>query len=200
MTDDYKKGLVTGIALNKGIIVNSGECGYISTGWSAPYIDTGYKPNLNTVVKVKLAAYNVTGNLLIGFLADTTDFHDYRIFNYGGQIYYDFGGGTYNRRIYGGTFSTGTVYEYEFGNYYVNQNGTRVLTEETITQNDLSDATIQIGHGAELFDLYYLQIYELGILLHDFVPCVNASAAGLYDKVSKKFYWSENDYKFLAGF
>lgn len=48
--------------------------------------------------------------------------------------------------------------------------------------------------------LYSCQIYDNGIIVRDFVPCINASGAvGLYDLVGKKFYGNAGTGAFVGS-
>ena len=48
--------------------------------------------------------------------------------------------------------------------------------------------------------LDYCKLYKNGVIVRDFVPCLNPEGiAGLYDKVTKQFYKSQGTEEFVAG-
>ena len=62
------------------------------------------------------------------------------------------------------------------------------------------DTASGLSCGTGKIKMYYLQIYENDVLVHDFVPAISANnIAGLYDKVEQKFYPSAVEENFIAG-
>lgn len=194
-TFDYKGHTITETD-TEGNVITHEEINYVeyieSTG--TQYIDTGFYPTSTTTVRLKFNMTAVTGNVIFGYYVDETD--DFRIFNYSSKAYLDYGSGSGYNRIYGGTLSTGTTYNIEFGNRYVKDLDTNTniisntevsFTKKTKTAGIFGDGNLAASSGK----LYYCQILDNGVLVRDFRPALDSNGvACLYDKVTKKYFYN----------
>ncbi len=154
-------------------------------------LNTRYVPTIKTAFKFGGIMTGITGNVLVGYIGNMGEATDYRLFNWNGKIYWDFN----SSRIEGGTWSVGTYYDIEVGNNYVKQNDELVLsgTEQSYV---LAPSAIILHSGK----IYYLKIYEDGVLVRDFVPVRRETdgVLGLYDRIGSDFYMP-NDMNCVAG-
>ncbi len=56
-----------------------------------------------------------------------------------------------------------------------------------------------LGGGNGVFNIYYAKFWLGSRLVRDFIPCLYNGVAGMYDKVSKRFFASKNDDTFTPG-
>ena len=172
------------------------------------YIDTLFIPDSNTKV--------VMDAQMIGFNSeeDSQAFYGVRTNNREGwyALYYN---------------TAGKRYTLGYGSLPINY-VTDFITDRVIVTADKNVATIgdrvRIERKAEEFTaaynlhlfamkqpskvfiesvmrLYSCQIYDDGVLVRDYVPCVNESGeVGLYDLVSKAFYGNAGTGEFVAGY
>ena len=155
------------------------------------WINTGVTPTNLTVMQFKFRSLAVTGDVILGYFPNS-DTNDYRFFNYGSSIYFDFPTG---KRINGGSCIVGTDYNFEFGNYYVKDlNTNTILLSGTEVGLFTGTGTITINNYNNSryaqTRIYSLKIYEDGVLLRDFIPVhrITEDDAGLYDIVNGVFY------------
>ena len=168
-----------------------------STG--TQYVDTGFKPTVNTKFSFGVYMLEQTGDCIIGnFLHD---YNDYRIFNYSGSIYWDFK----DSRIIGtaGSFPKNTYFEFECGNNYVKKNGQQVLTGQNISAFTADANIFVFSNGASARcsgRLYFLKIFDGESLIRDFIPCQKSDGTvGLWDDVNSVFYGNAGTGTFTAG-
>lgn len=164
-----------------------------STG--TQWIDTNIYPTSQTTVKVKFNMTAPTGGIIVGFYNNEGD--SFRFFNYSNNAYLDYGSGAGYNRISGGTVTSGTIYNIEFGNRYVKNidTNTNIISGTAVS---FSDKTISIKIFGDSSDLekasgkiYYLQIYINDILARDYVPVLDSNNVPcLYDKISKTYFYN----------
>lgn len=86
-------------------------------------------------------------------------------------------------------------------------NGTEILTMNTSVANCPNLSMFMFGRNtysglANKFfgKIYYLKIYEAGVLVRNFIPCINQSnVAGMYDTVNGVFYTNAGTGTFNVG-
>ena len=170
------------------------EVEYVQTGNGA-WVDTGIKPNSSIVVQLNLCTLADVSDTIFGFNLGN-DSEDWRLFNAGQQIFFDWGRG----RLTGGsnTLKNNTWYEFELGNYYVKDipTGTILLSGTSRDSDTLSDATLAFGRGQNTIGRIrfgWCKIIIGGVLVRDFIPVrftnENEQTEGaLYDRVSKELF------------
>lgn len=172
------------------------EVQYIqSTG--AQYVDTGFKPNQDSRVLIKLSTSETGSHTVFGADLGWTDDGFAR-----GVGFTHYGKET-------GTISglnNGSPHEVDFNKNIISMDGNPVLT--------MGNSTFSVPHNLALFAnnraggiqekttmvLYYCQIYNGNIVIRDYIPCKNAAGAvGLYDLIGQKFYGNSGTGVFTAG-
>ena len=180
---------------------------------TAEYINTGYIPSQdNTRVNVGFELTNESGT-----------YGDKTIFIWGVDPQYDRGykldrqdraSGIKYRVCFGDNQYTtnldaevGTKMNVEVAKGYADFNGTTFTFSQgalTVTNPMLIFAVyrgsnILTGYGRFIF--YYMQIYDNGTLVRDFVPCYRKSdnVIGLYDLVNDTFYTNAGSGTFTKG-
>lgn len=174
-----------------------------STG--TQWIDTGYIPNKNTVVRTKFLNKATTGDLIFGYYTGD-DTKDWRFFNYGSANFFDVPGGEdTGARITGGVCPSGVIYEYELGNFYIKNLATGEVIVSGTEQTDSGVSTITLNnYNNTMFSsnrFYYFNIYENNQLIHNFVPCYRKSDGeiGMYDIETGVFCTNQGTGTFLKG-
>lgn len=150
--------------------------------------DTGYYPTHNTMIRFAATPFGVTGGHIVGTGSSTSDANDWRVFNYSSQIYFDLKAS----RIVGSSWSANTKRHLECGNNYVKDlsSGTTLLSSSSIASYSSND-TLRIGMPSESIGIQfeYVQIYENGVLVKDFIPIDDSETSCLLDLVSgQKLY------------
>lgn len=174
------------------------ELKYIqSTG--SQYIDTGVLPTINTVSQFKFMSIATTWATIFGY--DNPDNNDYRLFNYGSSIYFDFG----TDRIIWGTCAINNVYEWEMWNYYIKQVwATSNLVSGTTKTSFSASKNIRLNYGWSAYAQvrwYYVKIYENGVLLRDLIPCYRKAddETWMYDLVTNQFFAKIGNVQYTKG-
>jgi len=169
-------------------------------GTGTQWIDTGIKPTLTTVIKAGIYPKENSGEVLIGNCVN--DGSDYRLFNYGGQFYFDFGGDRWN----GNSLPENTYSEVELGNYYAKKNGVEIFNNTPISSTgDWSNNNIyflykQDNQSISKARLYYLKIYNNGNLVFDAVPVNDSNDVPcLFDFISGNYIYNSGTGDFVAG-
>lgn len=172
------------------------------------YIDTGFVANQDTSVEVKWKnTYGWTyydSHTFVG--ADNGNWKSNSIcistyanggFNYDSSV--NEGIGCYK-------YSTNTIYttKLEKNNFYVNGSLIKTVTYNSFnTVNTLHIFNYNEGNGlheASNEMIYYVKIWDNGILVRDFIPVLNASnVACFYDRVNKKYYYNMGTGTFTYG-
>ena len=166
-------------------------------GTGTQWIDTGIQPITTTKIATKCSFSVDGGNVFIGSTGLPDD-NDFRIFRASGQyLYFDRGGGRLNNSL-----SLNTVYELEFGNWYIKINGQTVQSGNAFNIG-LSSSTIKVmpTTNSDYGRIYYLKIYDGDTLVRDFIPTKRNSdnEIGLYDKVTKQFFTNQGTGTFIGG-
>nr|DAK59068.1 MAG TPA: hypothetical protein [Caudoviricetes sp.] len=172
------------------------EVQYIqSTG--AQYVDTGFKPNQDSRVLIKLSTSETGSHTVFGADLGWTD--DGFALGVGFTHY-----GKETGTISG--LNNGSPHEVDFNKNIISMDGNPVLT--------MGNSTFSVPHNLALFAnnraggiqekttmvLYYCQIYNGNIVIRDYIPCKNAAGAvGLYDLIGQKFYGNSGTGVFTAG-
>ena len=114
------------------------------------------------------------------------DNNDCRMFFASTNAYFDYGS---DRIIWSGSGRTNTLYEYEYGNYYIKNMVTSAIKTGATFSTDRTN-TLYFGQGgSDRFRAYYLKIYEGDTLVKDFIPWTDMNGNyGLFDKVSLSVY------------
>lgn len=172
------------------------EVQYIqSTG--TQYVDTGFKPNQNSRLLIKLSTSETGSHTVFGADLGWTD--DGFALGVGFTHY-----GKETGTISG--LNNGSPHEVDFNKNIISMDGNPVLT--------MGNSTFSVPHNLALFAnnraggiqekttmvLYYCQIYNGNIVIRDYIPCKNAAGAvGLYDLIGQKFYGNAGSGSFTAG-
>ena len=173
-----------------------------STG--TQWVDTGFKPNQNTRVKMdcNVIGFNsrdaflfgariASGNTAFCLAADDANTRWFAL--YGNAVQNPTGTCTGKHTV---DFNKNTlslddnVFPFDSTSF---QSAYNLLLFATITNGNVDS---QRGKMA----IYSCQIYDNGTLVRDFLPCINPSGAvGLYDLVGRKFYGNAGTGTFTAG-
>lgn len=161
------------------------------------WIDTGFKPNQNTRVVMKLSATETGSHTVFGADIDWVD----NGFALGvGFTHYGKETGTISG------LNNGSPHEVDFNKNIISMDGSTVLT--------MGASTFSVPHNLALFAnnraggiqekttmaLYYCRIYDGNTIIRDYIPCKNAGGAvGLYDLIGQKFYGNAGTGSFTAG-
>ena len=196
--------------------------GYNFTGWEqvftkleyiqgtgTQYIDTGFIPNQDTRVKLKVVMDVIDNDYNV--ICGSGQSYNSRAFELGlwqGNLFSNYG--NYSNSIRSVKANDILVidknknvisYSINYAEYEASQTyGTFTspyqmrIFAETRPENVLRPAT-----GAKM-KLYYFQIYDDGVLVHDFIPALDPDDTPcLYDKVEDKFYYNPGTDDFIAG-
>lgn len=180
------------------------ELEYIeSTG--TQYIGLDLPITKDTVCRIKFNMAKVTGNCIMGSGSG------FRFFNANSAAYLDWARGSGGGRINGGCINTGTLYDIEFGDWYVKNldTGENIISGEpwgdTVKYNTLPINLMyspNIRPDVKAKGKFYLaQVYEKGKLVRNLLPCItDTGAIGLYDTVTGTFYGNAGTDEFVAGY
>lgn len=161
------------------------------------YIDTGVIPTNNTKIEVK-ASVN-TGN----FYAAVTGTSRFGLYLVAANSRIDMAFGSTG---YMGGVLTGLA----FPAVVTMENGKITANDSVYTFTEQSAFTAAytlplFGQNAGTVttiygECYYCKIYESGVLIRDFVPCINRNGKyGMYDKVNDQFYSSAGNGSFTGA-
>lgn len=166
-----------------------------STG--TQYVDTGFKPNQDSRVLIKLSTSETGSHTVFGADIDWVD----NGFALGvGFTHYGKETGTISG------LNNGSPHEVDFNKNIISMDGSTVLT--------MGASTFSVPHNLALFAnnraggiqekttmaLYYCRIYDGNTIIRDYIPCKNAGGAvGLYDLIGQKFYGNAGTGSFTAG-
>lgn len=166
-----------------------------STG--TQYVDTGFKPNQDSRVLIKLSTSETGSHTVFGADIDWVD----NGFALGvGFTHYGKETGTISG------LNNGSPHEVDFNKNIISMDGSTVLT--------MGASTFSVPHNLALFAnnraggiqgkttmaLYYCRIYDGNTIIRDYIPCKNAGGAvGLYDLIGQKFYGNAGTGRFTAG-
>ena len=172
------------------------EVQYIQSS-GTQYVDTGFKPNQDSRVIIKLSTSETGSHTVFGADIDWVD----NGFALGvGFTHYGKETGTISG------LNNGSPHEVDFNKNIISMDGSTVLT--------MGASTFSVPHNLALFAnnraggiqekttmaLYYCRIYDGNTIIRDYIPCKNAGGAvGLYDLVDGKFYGNAGTGSFTAG-
>lgn len=172
------------------------ELEYIESS-GTQYIDTGFAPNQDSRVDAVFETAQ-TGGCGIAVADQEWQSNGFGIWG--------------NAACYGSTTSQDVVF-YDKGKILVSLNKNNLYEDGELIWTATS-ATFQVPVNMTLFalnrngsvyekttmTLYSCQIYDNGILVRDYVPCLNPSnEVGLYDIVNGEFYGNAGTGEFIAG-
>ena len=148
-------------------------------------INLDYVWKTNSKMQFKFYSTNNGGGSMIGE-SGTSDNNDCRMFFATTIAYFDWGS---SRISWTSNGRTNTLYEYEYGNYYIKNMVTSASkTSSTISTSRTNPLYLGIG-GSDMFRTYYLKFYEGDTLVKDFIPWTDMNGNyGLFDKVSLSVY------------
>ena len=173
-----------------------------STG--TQYIDTRYYPNNLTDVECKFMYNQLTGNTVSSvFGVRDTDMTVKQFL----MSVYNFSNGLNNTRIDNVSPVVNTEYILRITPRKAYWNGTEILNMNNSIANCPDYSMFMFGRNtrsgvASQFygKIYYLKIYEAGVLVRNFIPCTNPSnVAGMYDTVNGVFYTNAGTGTFNVG-
>lgn len=175
-------------------------------------IDTGYIPNINTKVKLKIATkYQPDGTLIFGYYTSITsnDNQYWRFFKAGEVFYFDCpndGDERVSLTLYD---NTNKILDFEVGNMYMtctttNQND----SNKTLTANTWNNSLCFFGcvfeggnnYGNKGIKFYNTQIYEGETLVKDFIPVLDFNNKPcMYEKIGKTFHYNTGKEELTYG-
>lgn len=193
---------------NLTVIPNKLPAGYTrldyieSTGDQYVILDLSFTKD--TVCRVKFNMKEFTGNCIVG------SGNAFRFFNAGGGCYLDWARGRGGDRIHGGSIKVGTLYDIEFGDFYVKDLSTNKNIIKGTPWGDTvrysSDAIKLMWAGALNPNVmakgrfYILQVIEKGKLIRNLLPCITPNdEIGMYCNLTNKFYGNAGTGAFIAG-
>lgn len=172
------------------------EVQYIQSS-GTQYVDTGFKPNQDSRVLIKLSTSETGSHTVFGADFSWTD--DGFALGVGFTHY-----GNETGTISG--LNDGSPHEIDFNKNIISMDGSAILTMGTLTfsipHNLALFANNRAGSVSEMttMEVYYCQIYDGNTIIRDYIPCKNASGAvGLYDLIGQKFYGNTGSGSFAAG-
>ena len=148
-------------------------------------INLDYVWKTNSKMQFKFYSTNNGGGAMIGE-DGMPDNNDCRMFFASTRAYFDWGS---SRISWSSNGKTNTLYEYEYGNYYIKN----MVTSASKTGSAISTSrtnTLYFGlGGTDMFRTYYLKFYDGDTLVKDFIPWTDMNGNyGLFDKVSLSVY------------
>ena len=155
-------------------------------------IDLGEKFKENTVIKIKHSSTANGDSVIVD--DKSNDNNDWRVFGAYGTLYYDFGSNRTNKYSMSGQF-TPNIAEWEIGNYYVKD----INTGNTLVSGNRKTGFTRpcnlwlycnpntTTSANDYGKVWYVQIYQDGVLVKDFVPWVKDGVNGLFDFASMTF-------------
>lgn len=203
------KGTVSGYEVTIAKVNNYGsnneytEVEYIEATGSQ-YIDTGFIPNQDTRIVVKMEDVVVSGVNDFYFGTRTSATSNAFFFSYSSDGSYRSGYNKTNSAV-SSSYTQSGVFTVDKNKGVTYINGTQV---SSVTYASFTcPANLVIGGintkgtiNYATAKYYACQIYDNGTLIRDYVPVVNKSGiAGLYDKVNNTFYSSASSTAFIAG-
>ena len=159
-------------------------------------INLDYVWKTNSKMQFKFYSTNNGGGYMIGD-AVVPENNDCRMFFASTTAYFDWG----SRRIsWSSNGRPNTLYEYEYGNYYIKNMVTSASkTGSTISTSRTSPLYLGLG-SSDRFRTYYLKFYDGDTLVKDFIPWTDMNGNyGLFDKVSLSVYNVVSGYGSLTG-
>ena len=165
-------------------------------GTGTQWLDTGIQPTTSTKIATKCSFSVDGGSVFIG-ATNLSDNNDFRIFRASGAyLYFDRGS---DRLL--NSLSLNTVYELEFGNWYMKIDGQTVQSGNAFDISLGSDTIKVMPTTNDYGRIYYLKIYDGDTLVRDFIPMKRDmdNEIGLYDKITKQFFTNQGTGSFIGG-
>lgn len=166
-------------------------------------IDTGYIPNINTKVKLKIATKSQPdGTLIFGYYSSISSYdNQYWRFFRAGEIYYfdcpNDGDERVSLTLYE---NTNKILDFEVGNMYMTCITTNQTdSNKTLTANTWKNSLCFFGcvfeggynYGDKGIKFYNTQIYEGENLVKDFIPVLDYNGKPcMYEKIGKTFHYN----------
>lgn len=153
-------------------------------------LDLGYVFNAATTCRMRFRVTGGSGGTFLG-TEKGDDVHDCRFFVSGSTTYLDYPSGNATGRLSGSAVVVGaTIYNYEFGNYYLrdlSSNTTLLNGNPVMFPADYDWPTLLFSAKSYGY-LYALSFHEGESLVRDYVPARNgAGIVGLYDRITETF-------------
>ena len=171
------------------------ELEYIQSS-GTQYIDTGFKPNQNSRITLRLAHTDTAAS----YLFSASEANPLFGLCYVGGYYAEYGS---MQKQFSADLSTVTTIDVSNSVFVV---GSQSFATAVADFTALSNLFLFCGNNGgspnlhASLKLYSCQLYDNGTLVHNFVPCKNSSGAvGLYDLVGAKFYTNVGSGTFTAG-
>ena len=204
-----------GVEVTKGSMNNYQPVEYISSTTENNYIVTPYIPNGNTIVKMKGSRTNGGTWFGIGYFENTTTYKNFHITG-GDDLSYTLRYGTSNDYPYNPP-TPGWYMLYELDNPLaeIEFGATTIFNGKVV--RSIAPVSMTFHHSMPIFGrwnprkksyddfatgrLYYLQIWEDGVKLYDFIPCYRKTdnVIGLYEQVHQVFYTNSGTGSFQKG-
>ncbi len=168
------------------------------------YINTGFVPNSNTAIEMKLSSLSTTTLAL--YCARGTNYDKtYTAFLINGQnLRVDYNNAQ-NANLITVTNNTQYTYKQDKNFIYVNNELIKTLeTSEFSSEYDMFLLSSRLGNSTGNHigkaKMYYCKILDNGTLVRDFIPCKDKNGiVCLYDKVEGKYYYNQGTGEFIAG-
>lgn len=180
------------------------KANYIQSSTTA-YFNTNYVPTHNTRVVLKCKILEVTGNGWVFGSRTSSQSNQFDLFCETGGTSWRVGIGNKQTMWGAGTFLGEYTFDISKDGAYVNGVKTDVTYGEFTGAQPIylcggnNGGTFFTG-GHIIQQVEECQILESGVLVHDYVPCKNASGVfGLYDKVAGTFGGSSGSGAFTGG-
>ena len=172
------------------------------------YIDTGYIPSNLTGIKTKVQFLSVAnGKMTVCSAAQALHNKAFELYGWNRRIQFHFNNGEVN----GATISVNDVVEVDWNknimDYSINGIAQSRLTglsgtfTSPYTMNLFATHRSASSSGSSMIKMYYFQIYDNDVLVHNFVPARRNSdnEIGMYDTVTRQFFTNSGTGSFTAG-
>lgn len=191
-----------------GSLTRSLPGGYVSLEYiqssGTQYVDTGYHPKYNSKVVVDVEGVGEDAQMLYGTRNTASSTASYQFSTYRSKS-------TAMRSDYFGTNASVTVSDVSGRMIVEKRSNVTAFMGYSITNTAVSSGTcahplylLALNNiGSPLLyttcKLYSCQIYDEGVLIRDYIPCMNDSGVcGLYDKVEREFHASDGTEEFTG--
>lgn len=173
------------------------ELAYIQNGTASTrnsnyLIDTNYVPTLNTTVEISLSVEDWDGNSI--FSTDRIEGGWWRFFTYQNRNYFmDCPRDSSARVSIGATLNTQSTIKMWLadGNAYI-QNGEGTPNSKSMPQVPNFTTSLKLWGGtwdsAERTKIYFIKLYESGVLTMNLIPAKIGSDVGLFDTIGGVLY------------
>ena len=188
--------------------------GYTELAWiestGTQYVDTGFKHNQDTRVVMDAQLTSVSENVWLfegrNGTGSTSSLASKSVFFYyaSTSLWTSDYGGSGDRLDFSGIESTDRLL-IDYNKNVCTINSQTVTHTATTFQSNynlflLADNRAGTVRGMCQAKLYFCQIYDNGILVRDYVPCINSDdEVGLYDLVTATFFGNSGTGAFIAG-